>query len=358
MFGATGTICVALLLVLSWEQGWLPRFVGAARRSTSEAGFTRVGRADIALGGLLLVVVGFGVLGHLWVVLLALTVAVSAFLLATAKSLPSRQDTFVLGLVALGAMVIVLTESVYLHDAFGGALYRMNTVFKFYVQAWVLLGLAAAYAAFRVYQIVRRHSRAALVLWLALLGGLAAVGGSYSVLGTISYYSLNSGGAVAFQEQGLNGMAYMKKADPQDYAAIVWLQKHATGTPVILEATGGAYSTFARVSTFAGLPTLLGWKDHELQWRGNVPIIALRQQEIDTIYSTGSASTAEGLLKSNHVSLVYVGPCERQVYGSSSSSTGFCGSASSVPSAQNALTKFASFMRVMYSRDGVTIYGR
>jgi YYY domain-containing protein len=358
VFGAIGLVCVALLLVLAWEQGWLPRVVSATRRSSSEAGYSRPGKIDIALGGLLLVVVGVGVLGRLWVVLLVLTVAISAFLLATARSKPSKTDTFALALVGLAALVIALTETVYLHDAFGAAVYRMNTVFKFYFQAWILLGLAAAYGAFRVYRTVHTRSRTAWALWLLLLGWVAVVGGAYSVLGTISYYSANSGGPVAFQERGLNGMAFMKTADPQDYAAITWLQNHVSGAPVILEATGGEYSMFARVSTFAGLPTLLGWEGHELQWRGNIPLISLRQQLIDMIYSSGSASTAAGLLRSNNVSLVYVGPCERQVYGNSAGTSGVCGSALPVRSATNALTKFGSFMRVVYRGNGVVIYGK
>ena len=346
VFGAAGVVCVALLLVLAWEQGMLPNLAATARRSSSEAGHIRVGRVDLLLVVLLVVVIGLGALAHLWVLLLSLAVAMIAILVITSHSHPSRRDTFALAMLALAALIIAGTETVYIRDSFGGSLYRMNTVFKFYFQAWLLLGLAAAYGAFRVYQTVRTRGRTLKAIWITLLVWVVVVGGSYTVLGTISYYSSDSGGPVAFQEQGLNGMSFLATADPQDYAAIRWLQAHIAGSPVILEATGGDYSMFGRVSTFAGLPTLLGWGGHEAQWRGNVPAIQLREKTINTIYSTGSATTADRLLKARNVSLVYVGPCEQLVYGRATGLPNACGSAIKVSAPVNALTKFGRFMRV------------
>jgi YYY domain-containing protein len=358
VFGAAGVVCVALLLVLAWEQGMLPNLAATARRSSSEAGHIRVGRVDLVLVVLLVVVTGLGALAHLWVLLLSLGVAMIAILVVTSRSHPSRRDTFALALLSLAALIIAGTETVYLRDSFGGSLYRMNTVFKFYFQAWLLLGLAAAYGAFRVYQTLRTRGRTLKAIWITLLVWVVVVGGSYTVLGTISYYSSDSGGPVAFQEQGLNGMSFLATADPQDYAAIRWLQAHIAGAPVILEATGGDYSMFGRVSTFVGLPTLLGWGGHEAQWRGNLPTIQLRQKTINRIYSTGSATTADRLLRAHNVSLVYVGPCEQLVYGRETGLPNACGSATKVSAAANALTKFEQCMHVIYRRDGVSIYGR
>ena len=49
---------------------------------------------------------------------------------------------FVLMLVLLGALLVIVPEFVYLRDQFGT---RMNTIFKFYFQAWILWSLAGAY---------------------------------------------------------------------------------------------------------------------------------------------------------------------------------------------------------------------
>ncbi len=50
---------------------------------------------------------------------------------------------FVLFLIILGALLTLAPEFVYLRDQFS---WRMNTIFKFYFQAWILWSLAASYA--------------------------------------------------------------------------------------------------------------------------------------------------------------------------------------------------------------------
>lgn len=57
-----------------------------------------------------------------------------------------RPASFVLLLVAAGAALTLAVEFFYLRDHFGT---RMNTVFKFYFQAWTMWGVAAAYALAR-----------------------------------------------------------------------------------------------------------------------------------------------------------------------------------------------------------------
>ena len=86
--------------------------------------------------------------------LLALLIPTFAFLFNYCRS--SRDDTtepqsaggfqsttFVLLLMGLGGLLILGPDFLYLRDNFG---YRINTVFKFYYQAWIMLSLAAAFA--------------------------------------------------------------------------------------------------------------------------------------------------------------------------------------------------------------------
>jgi hypothetical protein len=54
---------------------------------------------------------------------------------------------FALLLIAMGLCLTLAPEFVYLRDNFGG---RINTVFKFYYQAWTLWSIAASYAVFSI----------------------------------------------------------------------------------------------------------------------------------------------------------------------------------------------------------------
>ena len=60
-------------------------------------------------------------------------------------------------------------------------------------------------------------------------------------------------------EPTLMGDRFLERGAPADYRAIEWLRQNAQGRPVVVEAVGGDYSEHARVSTFSGLPTLIGW---------------------------------------------------------------------------------------------------
>jgi uncharacterized membrane protein len=54
-----------------------------------------------------------------------------------------------------------------------------------------------------------------------------------------------------------------------DLPAIDWLLANGRSGAIILESPGeGAYTPEGRVSSMTGIPTLVGWKHHEAQWRG------------------------------------------------------------------------------------------
>jgi len=84
----------------------------------------------------------------------------------------------------------------------------------------------------------------------------------------------------------------------------------------VLEAVGNDYEEFARVSTFSGLPTVLGWVGHELQWRGQLDEYNRRQQDVAAVYQRGDAVEGMQILNRYRVRYVFVGSLERQKYGS------------------------------------------
>lgn len=249
---------------------------------------------------------------------------------------------FVLLLIMTGVLLTLGPEFIYLRDNFG---VRLNTIFKFYYQAWVMFGVAAIFGLY--------------ALWRSLPGvqkGIPAlVTAAYALVLLLSlmfpYYAIQSR-AVEFrgpanaefrQPLTLNGLASMQQFSFDDYAAIQWLRENVVGTPVILEAVGGQYSEYGRVAASTGLPTLLGWAGHEYQWRGSSTREPnLRDPVVRDIYTAPSweGSNAALLLDDYGVDLIYLGNLERSTYGLNGSN----------------LEKFADRLEVAYQNNSVTIY--
>ena len=82
----------------------------------------------------------------------------------------------------------------------------------------------------------------------------------------------------------------------------------------MLEATGDPYSEFARISSHTGIPTVLGWANHEGLWRSNDPEVAQRGAAVKTFYTASDPRTAANVLQRYHVTHVVLGDRERRAY--------------------------------------------
>ncbi|MBN1979307.1 MAG: hypothetical protein JW918_18070 [Anaerolineae bacterium] len=234
---------------------------------------------------------------------------------------------FVLLLFATGALLVLSVEFVYIKDHFGT---RMNTVFKFYFQAWILWSIGGAYA---LATFIRRGGMGGKVV-SAVAAILILAGLLYPLL-AIPRRADEYGGPVT-----LDGADYLARQYPADYAAITWLNEHVKGAPVILETPGGSYGYEGRVSAHTGLPTVLGWAGHEHQWRGTYDEQARRKEDIETLYTSVDKEQVLTLLDKYDISYVYVGPLERDLYQI------------------DGLAKFAGLMEVAYESGDVVIYKR
>jgi uncharacterized membrane protein len=118
-----------------------------------------------------------------------------------------------------------------------------------------------------------------------------------------------------FGEVTLDGFAFHRSINPDRMAAVDWLWSAPSG--VIAEAVdpeGGSYSAYARISTLTGLPTVLGWASHELQWRGDAPDLDVRQQDIQRLYETSDWETAKSIIDKYNIQYIYSGDLERSTY--------------------------------------------
>ena len=225
-----------------------------------------------------------------------------------------------LGLAALALALTLGVEFLVLQGDIG----RQNTVFKFYIQAWLLLSVAGGVAFAWLLGAMPRWPGALRLFW-ALPGAL--------LLFMAALYPLLSTPARALDRMApgtgwtLDGMAYMRQALhhenghelvlADDHALIRWLQEEVEGAPVILEAHGSEYRWGGRVSIYTGLPSLLGWRFHQTQQR-SLPQQALfidqRRANINGLYSTVDSDVAWKMLQFYDLRYVVVGGLERAWY--------------------------------------------
>ena len=290
-------------------------------------------------------------------------VALAAFSAARRFRLSLNPETvFPLILLAAAFYLLVGAELFYVADGFGGGLRRMNTVFKVYYQAWLLLGLVGAYGIY--YWVSRplkvperfiwtRQGRATIVRmgkdWTRKHRALAV--GHYGLIGLVAvlaaaslYYPVGSvlnrtgwlGASHTLDDNTLDGLAFLQTYRAGEYEAIQWLRDRAAWGRLV-EAVGGDYSEYGRISSSTGLPTVLGWRGHELQWRGSSRSFDGRAEDVASIYQSEDGPSVRGLLDKYEVRYIYRGRREAATYG------------------DDLLDRFA-FLKSVFSVGGVTIY--
>ena len=341
-FGRNGTLrCIGLTL-RRWER--LPRLLSLRRRlmrQDDEAGAVGLIVAASALAiAVVLALLGMELVGLLLVCL----VLVGG--LALLRDRPA-EESFLLTLFAVGLALGIATELV----AIDGDVGRMNTVFKFYLQVWVLWSIGAAVALARSWQWLtggRRHGLKQL--WLGFLALLLLFSTAYPLVGTAARVRDRFDTSIP---PTLDGTAYMRNAVyvdqnreihlRSDLEAIRWLQDNVVGSPVILEGHAPLYRWGSRVSIYTGLPTVIGWDWHQKQQRwGYQEQIDQRVHDVRAMYSDPSIPRTLALLDSYRVAYVYVGELERAYYPAAS------------------LAKFdqmiGEHLELVYDRGGVRIY--
>jgi YYY domain-containing protein len=240
---------------------------------------------------------------------------------------------FVLLLIGTATLLTLGPEFVYLKDVFSQ---RLNTIFKFYYQAWLLFGVTAAFGLSYLWNRFRVAGAAAAVIY----GGALAAALLFPVFAAQSR-SVEYRGSVENEERlpaTLNGLAYIDRFNTDEYEALMWLRQNVNGQAVILEAVGGAYTGYARVSADTGIPTVLGWPGHERQWRGTTPEPGIREPAVSTIYSLASWPETADILDRYNVTHVYFGRLERETYD---------------PQAEE---KFDQNLEIAYQNSSVKIY--
>ncbi len=257
-----------------------------------------------------------------------------------------NSDAFVYLLIFIGLALTLVVEFVYLRDSFG---VRLNTVFKFYYQAWVMMGIASAYGIW--WLLDRLEKPVGRILFASGATMFIALGLVYTVMAIPTRVGGFTGPA------NLDGASSFAQANPDNWAVIQWLDANAEqgmpagSVPVILEAPwNGSYNYNGRISVFTGFPTVLGWAYHEYQWRGNFNEQGKREPDIATIFTTSDGQTALDLLHKWNVSFVILGQPEvTYIQNTCSQSEYNC-------NISTAVRKFGQVLEPVFSQGQVTIY--
>jgi uncharacterized membrane protein len=216
----------------------------------------------------------------------------------------NKPAVFTVLLILAGLMLVLTPEFVYLYDFFG---WRINTIFKFYFQTWLIWSIAAAFATTVLLLKLKGFSGLLFKLLLVLVIVASLI---YPTLGLWSKTNGFDPG-----EWTLDAAAYFARLYPDETAAIQWLSDAPFG--VVAEAVppgGGSYTEYARVSTLSGQPTVLGWVGHENQWRGGNEILGSRQDDLALLYCSENWEETRPILDKYQIRYVFVGQLEMQNY--------------------------------------------
>lgn len=228
---------------------------------------------------------------------------------------------FALLLIVCGVGLVLVPEFVYLRDNFGT---RMNTIFKFYYQAWVLFSIAAAYG---VYSIVLDESGRRPAALRIAYGGLTVLivgaGMMYFVLGTYSR-ALHETGIANNPDHSLTLDGGAGFVAAEDYEAIMCL-RDVIGRRQVVVAEANPQGdrinynpAHGRVGSLIGTPIILGWPGHQSQWRGTSyrEVLGTRPADLDLLFTAARLDMVQPVIERYGIDYILFGNTERLHYGS------------------------------------------
>lgn len=226
-----------------------------------------------------------------------------------------------------GLSVLFIIEFMFIHDTPGeGSQY--NTMVKFGIAACIMLLLSATLIIGKWMRehftgITEKHIFAIIAIFFVIF--------------LVVPLNVSVGDSFGYPNEGnLDGSAWLEKYHSADYQGIVYLSKSSKPGEIVVEAVDeDIFSYNSRVSVMTGLPTILGWKNHEGHWRNGSIKIAERQNDVKNIYEDPDQTLT--LMDKYDATYLFVGESEHERYNVSLPSSGII---------------------EVFSADGVSIYRR
>ena len=271
-------------------------------------------------GALVVVVLALLVLQYLgtsvgWI---ALPIAAWAGTLLLRPQL-SDAKRFVLFLVGTALLITIVVEVVVVSGDIG----RQNTIFKFYMQAWLLLAVSAGAALAWTVPAFFRWLPGWRVFWQTAVIFLIAGAAAFTITATAGKIRDRW---IVEAPRSLDSMTFMNYAHyddygqrldlSEDYRAIRWMQDNIQGSPVIAEASNCIeYHWCNRFTVYTGLPGVVGWNWHQRQQRVFTSTwVEARVSEVGSFYNAVDEEFTNAFLERYDVRYIVVGQLERAAY--------------------------------------------
>ena len=206
-------------------------------------------------------------------------------------------------LACIGLSLLIFCEIFYLKDNMGDTYFRMNTIFKCYLPAWIILGIASTTMVGKWLS----ESR-----WIPVISSRNTTIITVTIIGVLFIIPFFIPFTMSYGTGTLDGLAYLKDSHAGDYGGVTYLRT-LQGDERIVEAEGGDYTYYSRISSFTGIPAIIGMPFHEYMWRSDdTGWFSTRPQDIKSIYQEPEKTVM--LMKKYNATLLYVGDAERERY--------------------------------------------
>jgi YYY domain-containing protein len=312
-FDIHGLFLFLIVSLLIWETArWMRDVRVSALRGRQNS--LNVSSGVILLGAL--GTVALGIMGYQVALIVLPLVAWIALLFFRPSQ--SKAMRFVLVLIGLALSMTLGVEFIVI----GGDIGRQNTVFKFYIQAWLLLSVAGGVAVSWLFQASDFWKSGLRIVWYTPFIMLFIIAGLFPIMATRARALDRMAPDIPIT---LNGLDYMKASTHYeivqientgeqidlsiDHELIRWMQENVQGSPVIMEGRSypSEYHWNGRFAITTGLPSVLGWNFHQKQQRTFDPLprwVDQRDTNIRLFYDTPDIDIAVDML--HHYDVHYI----------------------------------------------------
>lgn len=223
-------------------------------------------------------------------------------------------------------ILLFLSELFYVKDIFGN---RMNTIFKFHYQVWIVFSITSGITLkFLLQYNLRNITR--IILSISLL-----------ILATSNIYFVTASYLTKIKESSnsnpnLSSINQLEN-DTNKYELIKYLMLNSNHNDVLIETQGKSYTHDSQISSESRIPTILGWVGHQLQWRSNHNDIYNREKDIDTFYISNDSQEIINIINKYSITMIILGPNEIEKYNI------------------NSLDKFLDISEIIYKNNDYTL---